>query len=152
MKRLKLPMFVEIVQGPWGPRFRGPAFALKELIEPLRSLQHAPIGMIFCIESIELYVSYSPDDPQNKGRVALPPDAWNILACKFNEVVYGYEETPFDFGDCGYLSMPALDLGIELVGKPGINKIFQSENKITLKLDKNLLHPYKNLAFIKNTA
>ena len=51
--------------------------------------------------------------------VVLPPDAWNIVASKFSDVVSGREDSPFYFGDCGYLSpRPEPDVGIELVGTP----------------------------------
>lgn len=51
--------------------------------------------------------------------VVLPPDSWGIVASKFAEVVGGWEESPFYFGECGYLSpRPEPDIGIELVGTP----------------------------------
>jgi hypothetical protein len=66
-----------------------------------------------------LYVTNNPKDPHRRGRIALPPNAWNILASKFAEVATGWEESPFDFGDCGYLHpRPEPDLGVELVGEP----------------------------------
>jgi hypothetical protein len=117
--RLNLPASVEVVQGPRGPRLRGPALALRELAASLRTLRDAPIGLVCYVGSVELYVTNDPKDPHNKGRIALPRDAWNILASKFTEVTYGYEESPFDFGDCGYLyPRPDPDLGVELVGEP----------------------------------
>jgi hypothetical protein len=41
------------------------------------------------------------------------------MASKFIEVATGWEESPLDFNDCGYLN-PRLDtgLGVELVGEP----------------------------------
>jgi len=41
------------------------------------------------------------------------------MASKFIEVATGWEESPLDFNDCGYL-YPRLDtdLGVELVGEP----------------------------------
>jgi hypothetical protein len=56
---------------------------------------------------------------QDEHRIALPADAWNIMASKFMEVAYGLEDSPFDFNDCGYLT-PRLkrDLGIEMIGNP----------------------------------
>jgi hypothetical protein len=119
MMILNLPASVEIVQGPRGPRFRGPALALRELAASLRTLRDAPVGSICTVDSVELYVTNDPKDPNNSGRIALPNDAWNILASKFTEVTWGYEKSPFYFGDCGYLyPRPDPDLGVELVGKP----------------------------------
>lgn len=41
------------------------------------------------------------------------------MASKFTEVTAGWEDSPFDFGDCEYLYSPAdPDLGVELVGDP----------------------------------
>jgi len=119
MKTIETPSEVQIVQGPSGPRFRGPALPLRALAESLRSLSIAPLGLVCHIGSIELYVTNDPHDSHAQGRIALPRDAWNILASKFVEVTAGWEESPFDFGDCGFLHpRPNPDLGIELVGEP----------------------------------
>jgi len=119
MKRIDLQSSVEVIEGPNGPRFRGPALALRELASSLRTLRDAPLGLICHVGSIELYVTDDPNDPHREGRVAFPREAWNILASKFTEVTSGREDSPFDFGDCGYLyPRPELDLGIELVGEP----------------------------------
>lgn len=119
MKMLDVPSDVQIVRGPNGPRFRGPALPLRGLAESLRSLSEAPLGLVCHVGPIELYVTEDPSDLHAEGRVALPRDAWNILASKFVEVTAGWEESPFDFGDCGYLHpSPEIDLGVELVGEP----------------------------------
>lgn len=119
MKTINLPPGVEVVQGPNGPRFRGPALALRKLASSLRTLRAAPLGLVCRIGSVELYVTDDPNDSHQKGRIALPRDAWNILASKFIEVTAGLEVSPFDFSDSGYLHYRSeLDLGVELVGKP----------------------------------
>ena len=85
----------------------------------LRELSTAPRGLVCRLGSIGGYVTKDPDDPAAHGRVALPDHAWKILASKFTEVTEGWEESPFDFADCGYLyPKPDPDLGIELVGDP----------------------------------
>ena len=123
MRRIILPKTVKIVQGPKGPRFKGPAFAIRQLALSLRDLRDAPQGLICSVGEIELYVTDNPNDPHGKGRIMLPREAWNILASKFVEVATGWEESPFDFGDCGYLHpIPVLDLGVELVGEPEKDK------------------------------
>lgn len=117
--RIKLPALVEIVQGPKGPRFRGPALAIRELSESIRTLRDVPPGFVCYVGSVELYVTNDFNDPHCRGRIALPCHAWNILASKFTEVTSGWEKSPFDFGDCGYLyPRPKPDLGVELVGEP----------------------------------
>jgi hypothetical protein len=63
MKRIDLQSSVEVVQGPNGPRFRGPALALRELASSLRTLRDAPLGLICQVGSIELYVTDDPNDP-----------------------------------------------------------------------------------------
>lgn len=119
MKRVPLPDDVKIVQGPHGPRFLGPAIPLRKLADSLRLFKDAPAGFVCKVGSLELYVTNGPDDPHARGRVALPGRAWNILASKFIEVTSGWEDSPFDFGDCGYLNpRPEPDLGVVLVGEP----------------------------------
>lgn len=119
MKQISLPDSVRVIKGPRGPRFRGPATALRELAELLRLLKEEPVGFVCNVGPFELYVTDSPNDAHAKGRIALPRHAWNILASKFIEVTAGMEESPFDFGDCGYLyPRPDPDLGVELIGEP----------------------------------
>ena len=119
MKLLELPPGVEIVAGPNGSRFRGAALPLRRVAEMLRELSTAPSGLVCRVGSITVYVTNDPDDPAAHGRVALPDHAWKVLASKFTEVTEGWEESPFDFADCGYLyPKPDPDLGIELVGGP----------------------------------
>lgn len=119
MNQIDLPKTIEIVQGPKGPRFKGPASGIIQIASLLRDLCHAPLGLICLVGQIELYVTDNPNDPHGKGRIMFPRETWNILASKFIEVATGWENSPFDFGDCGYLNpAPILDLGVELVGEP----------------------------------
>ena len=119
MKRIDLPESIHVVQGPVGPQLRGPALELRKLASSLRTLRDASNGFVCRVGSVKLYVTDDRNDPHAVGRIALPREAWNILASKFIEVTAGLEETPFDFGDCGYLyPRPDPDLGIELVGDP----------------------------------
>ena len=77
----------------------------------------APVTSVAQLDDFELTVADRPSS-FNK-RIAMPADAWNIMASKFIEVAIGWEESPLDFNDCGYL-YPRLDtdLGVELVGEP----------------------------------
>ena len=119
MLTIDLPESVEIIDGPFGPRFKGPALPLRRLAESLRVLSKVPLGFVCLVGHLELYVTDDPSDPHAQGRVSMPRNAWNILASKFVEVTAGYEESPFDFGDCGFLyRRPDPDLGVVLVGEP----------------------------------
>ena len=119
MIEITLPKGIEIVQGPYGPRFKGAARALRELASQLRILRDAPLGFTCRVGSVTLYVTDNTADIRGRDRVSMPPQAWNILASKFTEVTYGWEDSPFDFRDCGYLSPPPEpDLGVELDGDP----------------------------------
>lgn len=116
--RFRLPEGVEIITGINGPVFRGPATALFPAITVfLRQLSHKPVGSRVRVGKFLLCSSNERPVIPDPLVVVLPPDAWNIVASKFAEVVDGWEESPFYFGDCGYLSpRPEPDVGIELVG------------------------------------
>lgn len=116
----RIPDGVEIVAGEKGPVFRGPATALFPAVtEFLRQLSHMPVGRRVRVGKFVLCSSNEIPVIPDPLVVVLPPDAWNIVASKFAEVVGGWEESPFYFGDCGYLShCPEPDVGIELVGTP----------------------------------
>ena len=115
-----LPEGVEIVSGENGPVFRGAATALFPAVtEFLRQLSHRPVGSRVRVGRFVLCSSNEIPVIPDPLVVVLSPDAWNIVASKFAEVVGGWEESPFYFGDCGYLSpRPEPDVGIELVGTP----------------------------------
>ncbi len=40
---------------------------------------------------------------------------WNVMASKFSEVVYGYEQNPFYFNDCGFTTKLPLDIGVKVI-------------------------------------
>ena len=58
----------------------------------------------------------------------MPWHAWGIAASKFGEVATSFEDSPFDFSECGYIvrihsdgvtsPAPWPDVGVELVGDP----------------------------------
>ena len=115
-----LPEGVEIVSGENGPVFRGAATALSPAVtEFLLQLSHKSVGSRVRVGRFVLCSSNEIPVIPDPLVVVLPPDAWNIVASKFAEVVGGWEESPFYFGDCGYLLLrPEPDVGIELVGTP----------------------------------
>lgn len=116
----QLPENVEIVTGVNGPLLRGPASALfPAIIVLFWELSHKPVGSRVRMGMFEFRSSNEIPLIPDPLVVVLPPDAWNILASKFAEVVSGREESPFYFAECGYLSpRPEPDIGIELVGPP----------------------------------
>lgn len=116
----RLPDGVEIVAGENGPVFRGRATALFPAItEFFRQLSHKTVGSRVRVGKFVLCSSDEIPVIPDPLVVVLPPDAWGIVASKFAEVAGGWEESPFYFGDCGYLSpRPEPDVGIELVGPP----------------------------------
>jgi hypothetical protein len=92
---------------------------MQELAAGLRSLQNAPLGFVCRVGSVTLYVTNDPADVLSQGRVSMPPDAWSVLASKVIEVTAGWEDSPFDFSECGFLAPPPTpDIGVELVGEP----------------------------------
>lgn len=71
------------------------------------------------LDKVELKVSDEITLRYNDANyIEMPQQAWGILASKFQDVVEGFEENPFDFNDCGYL-YPKLsfDIGIEIVDR-----------------------------------
>lgn len=97
-------------------RFIGTSNNLIDLAHEIRKLNLMENGDLIKLGEVDLRVS---DEITNfiKGKkmIEMPRHAWNIFASKILEVVNGYEDSPFDFNDCGYLS-PRLnfDIGIEL--------------------------------------
>lgn len=116
---LELPAGIEVLQKPSGLRFRGTARALLLWSDRLRTLRDSPVGTRVPVADWELVVAAVPPAERPRRAIHLPPDAWNIAASKFAEVATGWESSPFDFRDCGYLSPPPdPDIGVELVGEP----------------------------------
>ena len=118
--KLVLPPGIVVIDGPKGLRFQGTATALLRLCdETLARLRYAPDGSRFVVgDWIMGIFEHQPllDSPK---LIAMPRTAWGIVSAKFAEVATGWEETPFDFSDCGYLwPPPDPDIGVELVGAP----------------------------------
>jgi hypothetical protein len=115
--RIEIPSGANLMRHDGGLRIRGTAAQIIEVSNQIRKLRELPIGGFAQLDDFELTVADRPSS-FNK-RIAMPADAWNIMASKFIEVATGWEESPLDFNDCGYL-YPRLDtdLGVELVGEP----------------------------------
>ena len=119
-RSFQLPDGVEILVGARGPIFRGTAASVfPGVTDFLRELASLPVGRGVRVGKFYFYSSNEIPLNLDSTVVVLPPDAWNIAASKFAEVAAGWEDSPFYFGDCGYLqTRPEPDVGIELIGAP----------------------------------
>ena len=98
-------------------RFIGTTNSLTYLAHEIRKLNLLENGDLIKLDKVDLRVS---DEITNfnydKKMIEMPRQAWNIFASKILEVVDGYEDSPFDFNDCGYLSpRQDFDIGVELI-------------------------------------
>jgi len=114
-----IPSTIEIVVMPDKVRFKGNKDSILSFAENIREVSKLKDGQICKLGNFTLKVSdYITDDQKKPDWIELPNHAWNIMASKFNEVVYGYEDyNPFDFNDCGYINIP-FDIGIEITDIP----------------------------------
>ncbi|MDO1451984.1 hypothetical protein Q0590_37290 [Rhodocytophaga aerolata] len=117
--KLNLPNGIEINEFEDKFRFRGTADQIQQLSVELRKIKNLSNGEKCRLGKLTLIVSDEVPDFNAKSTIQLPKHAWNIMASKFSEVAYNWEESPFDFNTCGYLQ-PRLeiDLGVELIGEP----------------------------------
>ena len=117
MIKIDIPDGMEIIKSENGIRLKGTAQQIIDISEQIRPIKNLPPGGFALLDEYELVVS-NQISRINK-RISLPADAWNIMASKFIEVAIDFEQSPFDFSDCGYLyPKPAFDIGVELIGKP----------------------------------
>jgi len=112
-----LPEGVEVVAGPRGPRLRGPAAGIAVAVEELRNLRDQSTGYRVRLAEWTLMVDDEVPAQREPLVVTMPGKAWNIAASVLRDVAYGEYDSPFDFGDVGYLSPPPdPDIGVEVVG------------------------------------
>ena len=112
----------DITENEAGIRFRGTAHHIKEFASDLRSISALPPGDFAILGTWRLMLSNESSASQQV--VAMPAAAWNVCASKFMEVATGREESPFDFGSCGFLlPPPTTDIRVELVGKTMEDKV-----------------------------
>jgi hypothetical protein len=96
--------------------FVGNQEQILKLVEQLEKIAEMPNGttgklgkLNFCV-STEITIKFGDTD-----YVEMPSDAWLIMACKFREVVFQYEENPFYFNEVGYIYPPLpYDVGVEV--------------------------------------
>ena len=118
-KSFKLPRGIEVIELQEGLTFRGTAEQIDQLANEIRLLSTLKNNEKVKFGQYRFIISdFVPTNP-DKGTIQLPNHAWNIMASKFSEVANSWEDSPFNFNDCGYIN-PKLDfdLGVELVGEP----------------------------------
>jgi hypothetical protein len=116
---LNLPKGIELYELEDKFRFKGTADQIQALSIELRKIKNLSNGETCQLDRLTFVVSDEVPYLVDKSTIQLPKQAWGIMASKFSEVANSWEESPFDFNDCAYLS-PRLqvDLGVELIGKP----------------------------------
>ncbi len=119
MMKLSLPKGLVLDELEDKFRFRGTADQIQELSKELRRMQNLSHGQKCRLEKLTFIISDEVPAFADKFTIQLPKQAWNIMASKFSEVANSWEESPFDFNDCGYLSPKLeIDLGVELIVEP----------------------------------
>ena len=118
-KTFNLPKGIEVVEHQDGLIFKGSAEQIDQLADEIRQLSTLKNNEKVKFGQYRFIISDFIPATQNKGTVQLPNHAWNIMASKFSEVANSWEDSPFNFNDCGYIN-PKLefDIGVELVGQP----------------------------------
>ena len=123
-----LPDGVSMIEWSSGVRFRGDAQQLLALADELRKLERSTDGDSVRVLDWTFVVDDEPAALSIDKTISMPWHAWGIAASKFGEVATSFEDSPFDFSECGYIvridsegvtsPAPRPDLGVELVGDP----------------------------------
>lgn len=119
----KLPPGMELIELSDGLRFKGTADQIETLASEIRKISNLKEGESLSMGKYVFIVSETIHEPEQTNIIQLPKDAWKIMASKFNEVAYDWEESPFDFNSCGYIRPRiSFDLGVELVGEANYDR------------------------------
>lgn len=117
--KIKLPNNIRAVYYDDKVRFIGPSDVLSNFAEEIRKVSKFKDGELCKLDKLTLKVSeYITTDQYNKFWIELPDHAWNIMASKFQDVIEGFDENPFDFNECGYTDQIPFDIGIEVTDLP----------------------------------
>ena len=117
--KIKIPSTISVTYYPDKVRFKGDKAAIANLAEEIRQVSKLKNGQLSKLDKLTLKVSDEITlDSYKPFWVELPNHAWNIMASKFQDVVEGFEDNPFDFNDCGYTTKVPLDLGVEITDMP----------------------------------
>ncbi|RYD97671.1 MAG: hypothetical protein EOP54_10185 [Sphingobacteriales bacterium] len=116
---IKVPTSIEIVHMKDKVRFRGTKDAIIKFAREFYTLRALNDGQLCKLDKYTLKVSdYITPDRKKENWIELPNHAWGIMASKFIEVPYEYEDNPFDFNDCGYTDRNPFDIGVEVTDLP----------------------------------
>lgn len=113
---IEVPRNLEIVPMEHKVLFRGSREDIAALAQAFFQFKTLKDGALCKLDRYTLKVSdYITEDGKRPYWIELPGHAWVIMGCKFQEVAFGHEESPFDFNDCGYTNEIPYDIGVELV-------------------------------------
>jgi hypothetical protein len=116
---IKIPTGIEIVHMNNNVRFRGTKEDISKFAKEFYRLKELTNGQLCKLNKYTLKVSdYITEDRYKENWIELPCHAWTIMGSKFNEVAHKYEDSPFDFNDCGYTDKNPFDIGIEVIDLP----------------------------------
>jgi hypothetical protein len=100
-------------------RFVGNKDIMCSFSRQIRKILELKDGDKVKLSKLTLKVSdYITDERNKENLIELPKHAWGIMACKFHDVLEGYDSNPFDFNDCGYIDNNPFDIGIEIEDIP----------------------------------
>ena len=118
-KSFKLPKDIEVIEFQDRLRFKGTANQIDQLALEIQQLSTLKNDQKVKLGDYSFVISDIVPILPKRGIIQLPNHAWNIMASKFSEVANNWEDSPFDFNDCGYIN-PKLDfdIGVELIGEP----------------------------------
>ncbi len=116
---IKVPTSIETVHMDNKIRFKGTKEGLSKFTKEFYLLKKLSNGQLCKLGKYTLKVSdYITHDREKENWIELPNHAWEIMISKFNEVIDGYEDNPFDFNDCNYTDKNPFDIGVEVTDLP----------------------------------
>jgi hypothetical protein len=113
------PSDLELTETERGLLLKGPAHVIDDFCRiELRRLASLGHGCGMTCGTWRLMVSDHIVEPPLLRTIAIPAGAWNIAASVLADVAYGEYDSPFYFGDVGFLQPPPEpDIGVELAGQ-----------------------------------
>lgn len=118
-KSFKLPKDIEVIELHDRLMFKGAANQIDQLAFEIQQLSTLKNDQKVILGDYSFVISDIAPTLPKRGIIQLPNHAWNIMASKFSKVANNWEDSPFDFNDCGYIK-PKLDfdIGVEPIGEP----------------------------------
>jgi hypothetical protein len=89
---------VELVELDKVLQIKGPAKALQQISDDIQNMEFLAPGDQYFLEEWKFLVT-DGTVMSSKGEkfIALPPDEWLMMGCKFNDAISGYDSNPFTF-------------------------------------------------------